>query len=164
MSAITQPAPTAAFAVEVREGCYAPATPRDKFVKVTVTVPGLTVELLFPADMPHVLFSEGAQSYRPWSELAREAIRLRNASSGAERADVAELARWLADPANVDALDRVWAAYRLRHLQKRLRKTRVLMAEHCRRWGLEVPAEDVEALADSVGVLGDISDVAGGTR
>lgn len=126
---------TAAFAVDIRQGCYVPCTPLDKFVKVTVTVPDLQpVELLIPMDMPHTSITEVG---RPWSEITREAIRLRNAYSGTERADITALTQWLDDPANVNEFDQAWAARRLRKLQQNLKRAHVLLGEHCRRWGLE---------------------------
>jgi hypothetical protein len=143
MSTATTERPAALFRVDVRLGCYS-GTPHEKCLKVTVTVPDLApVELLIPADMPQYFITDGG---RTWVELAREAIRRRNACSASERADVAALCGWLADGRNADALNQAWATHRLRQLQHRLRKAHTALAEHCQRWEL-----DASAQADAVG-------------
>lgn len=128
------------FDVQIRQGCYDPNAPREKYLKVTIAVPDLPpVEILLPADVTHSLFTEGGV---PWPELAQHAIRLRNACVGTERADIAALTGWLADQGNLEAFYQAWAQRRLSQLQKRAHKTACIIADHRKRWSLDVvPAE-----------------------
>lgn len=127
------------YGLRVREGCYDTTTPRERLVKVVVTVPDLpVVTLLLPSDAAHALLGDGVT---PWPELAERALEIREAIGAAPRGDVTRLAEWLDITGNWDAYAMAWAAHRARWLRRRGKKTLVLLGEHCRGWGITLPEE-----------------------
>jgi hypothetical protein len=125
------------FGLLVREGHYNPAAPRERSVRVVVTVPDLgPVMLLLPLDATCTLLVDGAT---PWPVLARRALDVHTALGGAPRADLLLLAAWLAVDTHWDAYTTAWAQHRARSLRRRAKRTYVLLGEHCRRWGIPEP-------------------------